>query len=323
MPIISPLLNEPSLLKPAVRVVSLEDQGKFTISWNAVPGADGYRVYAGFDPFSIKSLISGPDLVTTTSFDFALPALPPTQIVYYWVGSITAGTMTLLDEMGSYHLRSIQYDQFETNPFSDTSKMIMCGDDQLYYIEEMRRRAKAVQEDAGELVDIFIKQWNGLPDPTTQPELGLDPNFQAMTRDDGTYGVGFYPGFFPAIRTRMRFGGMPQSQLDFQATGLRPLLPNESWTLWNPILHENDLIVRVGTGLRYVVKVTAFSNYRAVPITQRLTLEVVNPTSTLQKVTDSDVRSKWAGINALDYLRIGFSVLPPTTGDTQDYMLFK
>ena len=322
MPTLNPLLNEPSLLKPAVRVVSLEDQSKFTISWDAVSGADGYRVYAGFSPFDIKSLISGSDLLTITSFIFALPALPPTQIVYFWVGSVMAVAMTLLDEMGSFHLRSIQYDQFHDDPFSDTSKMLMAADDQLYFIEEMRRRAKAVQEDAGELVDIFIKQWVGLPDPTTQPELGLDPNFQAMSRDDKTYGVGFYPGFFPAIRTRMRFGGMPQSQLDFQATGLRPLLPNESWTLWNPILHENDLIVRVGTGLRYVVKVTAFSNYRAVPITQRMTLEVVSPTSTLQKVTDRGVRAMWAGINALDYLRIGFSVLPPTSGDTQNYMLF-
>ena len=323
MPTLNPLLNEPSLLKPAVKVVSLEDQSKFTISWDVVPGADGYRVYASMNPFDIRSLVSGPNLIATTTFDISLPPLPPTSVVYFWVASITSGTTTFLDEFGSFHLRSVQYDQFHDDPFSDTSKMIMAADDQLYFIEEMRRRAKAVQEDAGEIVDIFQKQYSGLPDPTTQDQLGLDPNYQGMSRSNLTYGVGFYPGFFPAVRTRIRFGGMPQSQIDYQITGLRALLNNEAWTLWNPILSEGDLIVRVNTGVRYVVKVTAFSNYRSVPITQRFSLDIVNPTSPLQKVTDVDVRSKWQNIDALGYLRVGFNVMPPADANLKDYLLFR
>jgi hypothetical protein len=322
--VISPKLYVPTLSCPAVRVVSQGDASKFVISWLAQPGSEGYRVYAGFDPFHIKSLISGPDPLASsiTQFEFSLPPLPPTQIVYFWVGNIVGDTVTFLDEMGSYHLRTAQYDQFANDPFSDTSKMLMAPCDQLYFVEEMRRRAKAVLEDTGEEADLFIKQWTGLADPTTQDELGLDPNYQPMTRNDGTYGVGFYPGFFPATRIRIRFGGLPQSQLDYQVPGLRPLMDNQAWTLWDPLMHENDLIVRPSTGIRYVVKDLAYSNYRGAPMTQRLTLEVVNPTSPLQKVTDAGVREKWGMIDALGYARIGFNVMPPVDADATDYLLF-
>ena len=329
----------PSLTEPAVRVVSLEDAQKFELSWSAQPGSDGYRVYAGFDPFHIKSLVSGPDPIPGTTFNFSLPNLPPTQVVYFWVGAVgvtgatgytgptggtgsTAGTLTFLDDYGSYHLRTAQNGMFTNSPFSDTSKMIMCGGDQLYFVEEMRRRAKAILEDTGEEVTLYIKQWTGLADPTTQEELGLDPNYQAMTRDDATYGVGFYPGYFPAVKIRMRFGGLPISQLDYQVPGLRPLADNMSWTIWDPLMHENDLIVRPNTGLRYVIKEISYSNYRAVPLTQRLTLALVNPTSPLQKVNDADVRAKWGTIDALEYARVGFNVMPPTDANATDYLLF-
>lgn len=287
-------------------------------------GATGYRVFAGFDPLWVKSLISGLDPLpsSATSFTFDAPPYPPNQIVYFWVGAIdSGGVLTLLDELGSYTFRSIQYDAFNGNPFSDESLQIIAPCDQLYFIEEMRRRSKAILEDTGEEVDLFIKQWRGLPDPTVQDELGLDPNYQPMTRDDSTYGSGFYPGYFPAIRIRIRFGGLPVSQFDYQSPGLRPLMDNMAWTLWEPLMHENDLIVRPNTGQRYVIKEISFSNYRAVPLTQRFTLSVVTPTSPLMRITDADVREKWSNIDELAYLRAGFSVLPGATG-AADYMLF-
>ncbi len=319
---INPYLNVPSLSKPAVRVTAKGDALKYTISWDAQPAATGYRVYAGFDPLNIRSLISGVTPITATSFDFELSDLPPKQVVYFWVGSMEPSGMRFLDELGSYHLRTVSYDSFAISPFSETSQALLAGEDQLYYVEEMRRRAKAILEDTGEEVDLYIKQWTGLSDPTTQDELGLDPNYQPMTRNDETYGVGFYPGYFPAIRLRMRFGGLPQSQMDYQVPGLRPLTDNMAWTLWDPIMHEHDLIVRVNTGLRYEVSEMAFSNYRSVPLTQRLTLSVVGPNSPLQKVNDADVRAKWGKVDAVAYAKVGFNVLPPADSQAANYMIF-
>lgn len=321
---IDPHLYEPSLVKPKVIVTSTEDRSQYIISWPAQSGSLGYRVYAGFDPLHIRSLISGvtPIAPATLSFTFDAPIYPPGQMVYFWVASIGAGdTLTFLDEMGSFTYRSNQYDMFHNDPFSDTSKMLMASCDQLYFIEEMRRRSKAILEDTAEEVDLFIKQWRGLPDPSVQEELGLDPNFQASSRDDKSYGTGFYPGYFPAIRIRMRFGGLPVSQLDYQSPGMRPLMDNMAWTLWEPLLHENDLIVRPNTGMRYVVKEVSFSNYRSVPLTQRLTLSVVTPTSPVQKITDAALREKWNSIDEMEYLRIGFNVMPGLTG-AADYLIF-
>ena len=328
---ISSYLYATSLVDPVVKVTSLEDASKFHITWPAQAAANGYRVYAGYDPLHIRSLVSGATAIASDTLGYTcdLPPLPPGQVVYFWVGSLegatgaTADSVRFIDELGSYHLRSAQYDHFNVSPYSDTTTELMCGDDQLYYIEEMRRRSKAILEDTGEEVDLFIKQWRGLPDPTTQDELGLDPNYQPLMRDDNTYGTGFYPGFFPAIRIRMRFGALPQSQLDYQPLGLRPLLDTESWTLWDPLMHENDILVRVATGQRYTIKNIAYSNYRGVPLTQRLTHSIINPTSPLQKITDAGVWSKWRSINTIDYMRIGWNVIPGSDSNSVDYLLFK
>lgn len=302
-------LFNPSLNNPLVSVTSTGDRLNYVISWPAQMGATGYRVYAGFDPIHVRSLISGPDALPPTqlSFQYSSPPYPPAQVVYFWVRS--EGTNTFISDVGSYLQVTGQRTVFTDNSrFSDTSLELINPDDSLYFMEEIRRRAKAILEDTCEPVDLYIKQWRGLPDPTAQEELGLDPNYQPMTRDDRTYGTGFFPGFFPPIRMLMRFGNLPQSNFDFQVPGLRPLQPNESWTLWEPIIHENDLIVRVQTGQRYVVGVSSFGNWRTVPITQRMTLQLINQTSPLQKVTDSDVREKWGLISAVDYARASFSL---------------
>ena len=320
-------LFNPSLEEPIVRVTSTEDRTQFIISWPAQSDSTGYRVYAGFDPTHVRSLISGVDLLPTTqtSFTFLAPAYPPGQIVYYWVAKQVGATLVFLSEIGGYAFATGQSDRFsdDLTRFSESSLKIMCPEDQRYFMEEMRRRELAILEDTGEEVDLFIKQWRGLPDPTVQDELGTDPNYQAMTRDDRTFGSGFFPGYFPAIRMRMRFGALPSSLLDQQLPGLRPLLQNEAWTLWDPLMHENDLIVRVATGVRYVANQVSFSNYRSVPITQRLTLEVVTPTSPLQRITDTLIKERWTQVNSVGYSRAGFGVAANATTGGPDFLLFK
>jgi hypothetical protein len=310
-------LFNPSLEDPIVQVTSTDDRLNVTISWPAQSGATGYRVYAGFDPISVRSLISGQDPLpaSQTSFLFVSPLYPPGQTAYFWVRAESA-TPTFINDVGAYDLGTGQKSTFtDESRFSDTSLELINPDDSLYYAEEIRRRAKAILEDTSEEVDLYIKQWRGLPDPTTQEELGLDPNYQPMTRSDNTYGTGFFPGYFPPIRMLMRFGNLPQSMLDFQVPGLRPLLQNEAWTIWAPLMHENDLIVRVKTGQRYVAVNPSVGNWRSVPITQRVTLGLVNPTSPLQKMTDADLRAKWGLINAADYSKAGFSVASADGGD--------
>lgn len=323
---LSPGLFNPTLEDPPVRVESAPDRTQFKISWPSQIGSTGYRVYAGFDPLHIRSLISGQDLIPAadTAFVFNAPFFPPGQIVYYWVAYESPGGLKFIDEVGSHVLRTFQATKFsdDSDRFSDTTLDILDPGDDKYFMEEIRRRAKAVLESTSEEVDLFIKQWRGLPDPTVQGEQGLDPNYQPMTRDDRTFGSGFFPGYFPAIRIRMRFGALPVALLDFQLPGLRPLLKNEAWTIWEPIIHESDLLVRLSTGQRYVVESPAYSNWRGVPIAQRLSLEIITPTSPLQKVTDALVRERWGQVNAAGFLRAGFGIAANTDSGGPDYLLF-
>ena len=318
-------LFNPSLDSPIVRIYPTEDRLQYRIVWPAQSGADGYRVYGGFDPLYVRSLISGQyDLpATQTEFIFNAPFYPPGQIVYFWVAAVEGGAPRFLDEYGSYTLRTDQASKFDDfSRFSDTTEALMALGDQKYYMEEIRRRAKAIQEDVAEEVYLFIKQWRGLPDPTAQDQLGLDPNYQAMTRGDKSSSTGFYPGFFPSIPILMRFGGLPTSQLDFQLPGLRPLLSNESWTIWDPIMHEGDMVVRKTTGQRYVATSVAFGNYRGVPIDQRIALDIISPTSPLQKINDTNMKERWKSVNSADFMRAGFGIACSEDTGGPDYMLF-
>jgi hypothetical protein len=313
---VTPGLFVPSLADPIVQVVPAGNRQTYTISWPSQGGTAGYRVYAGFDPVHIRSLISGIDPLPSsqTSFTFASPVYPPGQVIYFWVAQ-DAPSPVFINDVGAYLLGTGQKTKFtDETRFSDTTIELINPDDSLYYMEEIRRRAKAILEDTCEEVDLYMKQWRGLPDPTAQNELGLDPNYQSMTRDDRTYGTGFFPGYFPAIRILMRFGNLPASMLDFQVPGLRPMLQNEAWTIWDPIMHENDLIVRASTGQRYTVSSTAFGNWRGVPITQRMTIQIINPTSPLQNLTNDDLVSKWGLINSVDYSRAGFGIAADSSG---------
>jgi hypothetical protein len=281
-------------------------------------------VYGGFDPIHVRSVISGvfPLPSTATEFVFSTPAFPPSQIVYFWVSWNDGTADHFIEDMGSYAIATAQLGQFQPSPLSEeTENLYLVSDDQQYYFEEIRRRAKAILEDTSEDVDLFIRQWRGLPEPSSQNALGLDPNYQVMTRDPRSYGVGFFPGFFPAIGIRMRFGALPSALLDFQLPGLRPMLTNEAWTLWEPIVHENDLVIRKSNGIRYVVNSNAFSNNRGVPIVQRLSLSVVAPNSPMLRVTDAGVRERWGMVNSADYSRLGMGIAADAVGGP-NYLLF-
>lgn len=319
------LAFDPLVQDPVVRVTANDNRSVYTVSWPAQAGATGYRVYAGFDPVHIRSLISGVDplLPSVLSFQFSAPPYPPNQIIYFWVATVQGLTVTFINNAaGSYALLTSQKGEFAPSRLSPGSQELMAYEDKQYIFEEIRRRARAILEDTSEAVDVYIRQWTGLPDPTTQNAMQLDPNYQGMTRSDETFGTGFYPGFYPAIRINMRFGSLPAALLDFQMTGLRPLQSNEAWTNWEPILHENDLLVRVSNGNRYVVNSSAFSNYRGVPITQRMQLQNIQANSPLFNVTDAIVRERWGNVNAVDFSRVGFGVAADSVTGGPDFMIF-
>lgn len=318
----NPDLWNTSLINPKVRVFSTFDKLKYKIEWDPVSDVDGYRVYAGYEPYHIRSLISGPNLITDTFFEFSIPFNDPGKPVYFWVAYSKNGNLQFIDEIGSYALIYQQENKFEgQNYYQDPMMSYYLLADDLYRIEEIRRRIKGVMQEVGEDVDVYIRQWRGLPDPTTQSELGLDPNYQGMSRNDNTYGVGVYPGYFPPIRMKVRFGGMPSNAITYQPYGFRPMSDTDFWTLWIPLLSTGDMVVRLTNGYRYEIVSSSFSNWRGVPLVQRFSSKLINLTSPLYKVNEEDIWNKWRSLDGISYNRIGFNVM--SMEGLTDYLIFK
>ncbi len=301
---------------------------KYRISWDPPNdiSVSGYKVFAGFEPFYIRSLISGFDPLpaSQTSFEFQFPNTVHTDMdIYFWVGYIHNGSLFFINELGKNERDSIEYNIMYPSQHSYQTS-IYIADDMKYFFEEIRRRAKAVWEDICEEVIIYKSQWNGLPDSYTQQELNDNPTYNEITRGEDSYGTGFYPGFFPGYISKVRFGTLPQFTYEFQPQGIVPVMSIDSaWTLWEPNLRQNDLIYRKLDGKFYMITSIGVSNIRGIRIVQRLTIEPINPNSPLNKINNEDLISKWNNINKLDYLRIGFGVMPGNNQNIEDYLLFR
>lgn len=301
---------------------------RYRISWDQPNGINvtGYKIFAGFEPFYIRSLISGMDPLpaTQTSFEFQFPNTVHTDMdIYFWVAYISNGNMFFINEFGKNERDSVEYNTMYPSQHSYQTTMYI-ADDMKYFFEEIRRRAKAVWEDICEEVVIYKSQWNGLPDSYTQQELNDNPTYNEVTRSDGSYGTGFYPGYFPGYVSKVRFGSLPQFTYEFQPQGMVPVMAIDSaWTLWEPNLRQNDLIYRKLDGKFYMITSVGVSNIRGIRIVQRLTIEPINPTSPLNKINNDDLVTKWNNINKLDYLRIGFGVMPGDGQNIEDYLLFR
>jgi len=323
---IHPNLYNTDIVDSKIRINFSETYKTFNIQWDPIPGATGYSVYAGFDPFHIKALISGAEPLTTTSFSFEHKPLISTKMVYFWVKYYTdanpSGTflyqkgMTIYDSLVNGLLD-------DPNRFPDDIKALTCDYDSKFMIEEFRRRIKTVLYDSGEEVQLFLRQWHGLPSKSASGSMGLYPDYQGMTRDDSSYGTGFYPGYFPAINIMVRFNNNNSLSINYQENGLKLDQQYAAFTLWELILNTMDVIYRPSTGDKYVISDIMQTNYRAVVNVQRFNVKLVEPTSPLYSLKNEDLITKWQNINQMDFLRIGFNVMVSDPALLSKYYVFE
>lgn len=75
---------ESLLLPPKVKVKLIDGTQKYKITWDPVEGATGYYVFAGFEPYYIRSLIS--PKINTTEYIFKPKIFIQYDVViYFWV----------------------------------------------------------------------------------------------------------------------------------------------------------------------------------------------------------------------------------------------
>lgn len=320
---IDPELYKTTLEPSKINVTFLEKKMDYNISWDSIPEATGYRVYAGFDPFYIKALISGPAPLTTTSFTFHHIPMMPSRMVYFWVKYYNGSTWEYVKTKGTTIYDSMGYSLFNNpNLYPDDVKINLCDYDSRFFVEEIRRRDKSVLYDTGEECLLFIRQWHGLPSPSASQKLGLYSDYQGMSRDDNCFGTGFYPGYFPAINIMVRFNQSDSIQLGPATQGLKIELPYDGFTLWEPLIQTGDVIHRKITGEKYIVKQVKPTNYRGFILLQRLTYDSIETTDPLYNMDSQTLISRWQNINALDFLRIGFNIMVSDPASVNEYLIF-
>ena len=312
----------PLLTSKKIRIKAISPL-KYNISWDPIQGSQGYRVYAGFEPYYIRSLISPSPYITETSFDYKFPdTIFPDMDIYFWVSYIDGnGQNIFINEYGINERDSQEIELFNRGFDQYGIHDLYFYDDLRFNFEEIRRRASAILQEIGEPAILFKRQYLGTPDSHISNYLESDYDYNSFTRPNDTYGTGYFPGFFPGFDILVRFGGLAQFTFDFSPSGLRPILSNnEMWTLWEPYIRQFDLIYRKLSGKMYIVKSAGYSNIRGIRIVQRLELELLNSNDQLNKVNHEDIIEKWNSINKIDFLRIGFSIIPGN--NTDDYLLF-
>ncbi len=323
-------INPNDLLTAQKIRVSLIGSQKYKITWDLVPEAEGYYVYAGYEPYYIRSKISDLLEPNINTFEFSPSIFIPFDLViYFWVAYKKGNDIIFIDEFGSNYILSQGINLYKDDPlYSDTTHDLIEYDAQ-WFFEEIRRRAKAVLEDVGEEVILYKRQWSGATDSYGFEDndaygFNLDPNVQSKYRTDDTYGTGYYPGFFPGIKINMRFGQIPPLIFDLNGRGLKIDLEYDTcWTLWEPYIRKWDLIYRPLNGNFYVVDNVGISNIRGVNIIQRLKNITLNPTEPLCKITHEDLINKWKDIDKIQYLKLGFGIIPSGNEKLNDYLLFK
>jgi len=164
----------------------------------------------------------------------------------------------------------------------------------------MRTRHKAILENDGEDFYLYKRRWTGNPCscvPGTKTALGDDPDLNMDSDYDGSgrcelcYGTGIFGGYFPKIKIKIRYGEIPSHVIRFAHQNLILDHTFNSWTLWAPKINTQDVLVRASTNERFNVSDVGQSEWRNVPLHQKLQLKSLPATDIRYKLSDEHIQN--------------------------------
>lgn len=300
---------------------NLENPRQWTVTWKTVTYAAGYIIYASPTPTTKNKFKFVPKTQSSVVFEIPI-AIPDDYMFYFWVAAIKSdNTEQLLQDEPVYTTIN---SAFDINPMSaEIERDVIYNGDSTYYVEEMRRRNLAVLEYDGEDFYLYIKRWFGQPckhleeqeDGTlarvtpfaTMQYTDLGTNFNSVTPDDAEvteskdpgyqapyrcmqcFGTGIVGGYFPRLRIRVRYGGVPRRSFAFEEYGLDLVHNFNSWTIWHPKIKESDFLVRNRTGERFLVSEVGESEFRGIPLHQEFNAVAAPRQAIIYDVSDNNV----------------------------------
>jgi len=268
-----------------VAVLLDDPQKKMRITWDAFSGATSYKIYASLTPYNNTNLIASS--ITNLYYE-TTPPLVDGVYFYFWVTAMYGIVPAESDKTYS-GITNFPYDAFETTG----STLSAVGQDYAQdstlkeYYTEILERELATLEVFGEKAYLYKRRWAGVPcqhkaasgGESTNPGGGMfdpdptaDPPLQPINRCLDCFGTSIYGGYYPKVEILIRRKGIPSRRYKFDERGIVADHDFDSWTIYNPMLTEGDIIVTRAFGERYRITDPKASTWRGLPLHQECSL---------------------------------------------------
>jgi len=298
----------------------LGDKRRLVITWPRQQAAVRYILYVSPSPMFKNKYKEVPRTETTTTFQS--PIIVPEGLIWYvWVAYINPqGAEVLVQTEPGYYLAD---SAFQNDPIDKTiARDITRDGDELYRIEEMRRRHLFILQNDGEDFLLHLRRWSGqkcicltqepgkegrmVPistsdyndmgkdfDPAEASEMEQeeekDPGYHGERLCPFCFGTSIVGGYLPSIRVKVRYGNLPKRTITYQEQGLFFGQSVNSWTIWHPQMKDYDLLVRIQTGERFLVKDIGNSSMRGITLHQEMNLTLQERPSPIYEVTNERI----------------------------------
>jgi|GEM_PF-6471332 len=302
----------PEIIERKIKIRPLTNTFEsFEIEWELVNGAEYYNLYVSFSPVHLKQKVNLEPL-TVTKVELIYPKNVPKDCYFYvWVSYIKNNEEFFIEEDPV----SLQDYEYLANMHSEqTENIYIIESDMKYYIEEIRRRTKAVIENSSEYWDLYMRMWNGplcdcvkaddlYPDYPTE-----DHPRQPIARHLECFGTGILGGYYKKIVIKGIYTTMPDRLISFESLGIRVTHPFDFITFWFPRLRQHDILVRQSTNERFlVVSSSEDRTWRNIPIAQTCRLQFITQDDFLYNVNDSNIEhglSLWSRYSDIEIYKM-------------------
>lgn len=264
------------------------------IEWNAEVGVNGYNVY--YSVFPLLRYKANDVVITATSYEFNLPLYPNNIVFYFWVSKIINSVETFINTEGeTYDTTTERSFNAETISPIETSYVFPETKNINEQMKLLLTRIKAdmqfMLQNDGTPCYVYLRRWGsdkpyGIPCPCTNNNDD-NPDFTGRDRCNLCFGTGVIGGYYPPIEMFIRFNVMPSKEFRGVVYGLKVSQTYEAWSIPDPILRAEDLIVRKYDGERYLVKDVALSTQRSVATRQELRLDLL-PMNDIRRIVSLD-----------------------------------
>lgn len=298
-------------------VVDQKVTERIRLSWNKVKGAVSYILYGSISPFRQENILQ--DKIEETHVDFDLPVFVQSLEYYFWVAWVDAdGIVTYLTADPATLATRLAQDAFSPNPLTPDCRWIIDVDRLNCEIEQDLQYIRAghrLQLEIGGERGLLFKRRHGSDKPwgiscscTSDIERETDPDYQGSTRCGLCFGTGVFGGYYPAVPIMFRYENVPDDSYKPTARGLELVHKFNSWTLWEPFVGIDDILVRLSDGTRFYVTGRRESSLRGIRLHQQFDLKQIEKMDIRSDVTNATIDRALATAKAPNYAVSKFKV---------------